>query len=136
MVALDTSAIVAVLLGEAEAPAFARAIAASGAVVGAPTLVETRLVLEGRLPGTAEMCLGAFLADPAIIIAAFDAGMFAIASEAFARFGKGRGHPAQLNFGDCLAYAVARAHALPLLFKGGDFVQTDVEAALLPDRPA
>ncbi|UMY17897.1 type II toxin-antitoxin system VapC family toxin [Methylobacterium organophilum] len=136
MIAVDTSAIVAILTAEPEEEGFLRLIASGGAVIGAPTLVETRLVLESRMPGRAAVTLQGFLAWDRITIAAFDAGMFAIASEAFARFGKGRGHPAQLNFGDCLAYAVARAHALPLLFKGGDFVQTDVEAALLPDRPA
>jgi ribonuclease VapC len=49
---------------------------------------------------------------------------------AFARYGKGRGHPAQLNLGDCFAYAVARDRRVPLLFKGNDFSQTDIEPAV------
>ena len=55
--------------------------------------------------------------------------MFESAIDAFSRYGKGLGHKAGLNFGDCLAYAVARTHAAPLLFKGDDFVHTDIEPA-------
>ena len=52
------------------------------------------------------------------------------ASDAFDRFGKGIGHPAKLNFGDCMAYAVAKVHDVPLLYKGTDFAQTDIRPAL------
>lgn len=131
MIALDSSAIVAVLLLEPEAPDFRRAIAASGALVGAPTLVETRLVLEGYLFGRAHSTLRAFLHGTGITIVPFDGAMFEAAADAFVRFGKGR-HPAKLNFGDCLSYAVARVHALPLLFKGNDFVHTDIVSAYSP----
>ena len=131
MIALDSSAIVAVLLLEPEAADFRRTIAASGALVGAPTLVETRLVLESYLSGRAENALRAFLHGAGIAIVPFDAAMFEAAAEAFDRFGKGR-HPAKLNLGDCLSYAVARVHALPLLFKGGDFVHTDIVPAHAP----
>jgi ribonuclease VapC len=64
-----------------------------------------------------------------IEILTFDANMANIAIEAYIRFGKGRGHPAQLNFGDCIAYAASKAEALPLLFKGDDFRKTDVWCA-------
>ena len=56
--------------------------------------------------------------------------MYAAATQAFDRFGKGRGHPAQLNICDCMAYAVASTHGVPLLFKGDDFAQTDIAPAL------
>lgn len=65
-------------------------------------------------------------------IAPFDNAMLNTALDAFACYGKGRGHPAQLNFGDCLSYAVAKTLALPLLFKGHDFGHTDVVPAYTP----
>lgn len=132
MIAIDSSAIIAILLIEREAADFRRAIVAGGAVVGAPTLVETRLVLESRMPAHAERTLRAFLRDNGITITPFDAFMAEVAQDAFARYGKGRGHPAQLNFGDCLSYAVAKTLALPLLFKGHDFGHTDVAPAYAP----
>ena len=59
----------------------------------------------------------------------FDQRHLAIARTAFDVFGKGQGHPAQLNFGDCMSYAVAKAHGVPLLFKGDDFSKTDIAVA-------
>lgn len=132
MIALDSSAIVAILLLEAEEAAFRRAIVGSGAIVGAPTLVETRMVLESNLPANAEGRLRAFLTDNGVAIVPFDAAMFGAAIAAFARYGKGRGHPANLNFGDCLSYAVSKIRAVPLLFKGNDFVHTDLVPAYSP----
>ncbi len=66
---------------------------------------------------------------PRIEVVAFDQRIFENAREAFDRFGRGR-HPAKLNFGDCMAYAVAKAHDVPLLYKGDDFARTDIRAAL------
>ena len=91
--------------------------------------METRLVLESHAPGRADALLRHFVARKSITIIAFDAAMFQAASDAFARFGKGRGHPAKLNFGDCMAYATAKVRAVPLLFKGSDFVHTDIKPA-------
>lgn len=122
----------AILAAEPEADAFLRLLAIRRAIVGAPTLVETRMVLESHAPGHAESMLHRFVSRRSITIVAFDATMFESASEAFIRFGKGRGHPARLNLGDCLTYAVARVHGLPLLFKGNDFVHTDIEPAYRP----
>ncbi len=73
--------------------------------------------------------LDALLARLDVEIVAHDAALALIAREAFLRFGKGR-HPARLNFGDCAAYALAKANNLPLLFKGGDFAQTDIVSAV------
>src|SRR5208282_4448272 len=117
MIALDTSAIVAIALNEDEAPHFSRIIVAGEAVVGMPTLFETHLVLERQVTKGAAGFLSAFLARPSIHAVAFNLEMLRVAQSAFDNFGKGRRHPANLNFGDCMAYAVAKFHDVPLLFK-------------------
>ena len=132
MIAIDTSAIVAILMRETEADAFLRLILGEHVIVGTPTLIETCMVLEQKLPGQARRAVDRFLADSLINIVAFDAAMFEAGADAFQRFGKGRGHPAQLNFGDCQSYAVSKAHGAPLLFKGRDFVHTDLVPAVVP----
>lgn len=129
MIALDTSALVATALGEPEADAFARAIVRHEALVGTPTLLETRMVLAARIGDAAAAAfVAAVIRRPTLHPVAFSLRMHEIASDAFDRFGRGR-HPAALNFGDCMAYAVARAHDVPLLFKGNDFSRTDVRLA-------
>ena len=67
---------------------------------------------------------------PIVVVVVFTSEMFAVAADAFDRYGKGRGHRAQLNFGDCLAYAVAKVQNVPLLYKGADFARTDIRPAL------
>ncbi|NEU12307.1 type II toxin-antitoxin system VapC family toxin [Methylobacterium sp. BTF04] len=134
MIALDTSALVAIALCEPEEEAFNRVVAARTAVVGAPTLVETRMVLESRIPETAAEFLLGFTRSPSVTVLAFDAAMYELACSAFARFGKGRGRPAQLNFGDCLSYAVAKSNTARLLFKGDDFSRTDILPVFPLDR--
>lgn len=131
MIALDTSAILAILLDETEGEVFQLIIAGSRTLVGAPTLVEARLVLEGHPAHAAEAVLRDFVRRRNLIIVAFDVAMFEAAIGAFTRFGKGR-HPAKLNFGDCLTYAVAKTHDAPLLFKGNDFIHTDLIPAYVP----
>jgi len=129
-VIVDASALIAILFKEEEALAFAQAMqAAPRRAVSAPTLVETTMVAEGRIgPGMgAELdeLLDAMRAE----IVPFTAEHAAIARDAWRRFGKGR-HPAGLNLGDCFAYALAQSRNEPLLFKGDDFSQTDVKAAV------
>ena len=131
MIALDASAVVAVALDEPEAEAFGRAIAAREAVIGAPSLFETRLVLTDRMPSFAEAFLDGFLVSPELRVVAFTFEMYRVAADAFEKFGKGRGHPAKLNFGDCMAYAVARHYGVPLLYKGNDFSHTDIPSVPL-----
>lgn len=131
MIVLDSSAIVAVILREADAPALEKILILENCVVGAPTLVETRMVLEGRMSSGAADLLQSLVAERGIAIIPFDAAMYAAAVEAFARYGRGR-HRAKLNFGDCLSYAVAAVMRLPLLFKGDDFVHTDIVPAYTP----
>jgi ribonuclease VapC len=108
---------------------FSRKIASSEALVGTPTLFESRLVLASKMDRP-DAFMERFIQPPAIHPVAFTLQMYQIAVEAFDRFGCGRGHPAKLNFGDCMAYAVAKAHDVPLLYKGDDFGQTDIPSAL------
>ena len=125
MIVVDTSAIVAILLAEDEGADFrARIAEAGGALVSAVSAVELAAVA-----GRDDVLFDAarsFLNESYVAVEAVDAAQAAIASDAYRRFGKGR-HPAGLNLGDVFAYALARARRLPLLFKGDDFSQTDVE---------
>jgi ribonuclease VapC len=130
MIALDTSAIVAIALNEIEAPAYSRVIATDEALVGTPTLFECHLVLERLVPRETKGFITALTARASIHPVAFNMEMFRLAQSAFDRFGKGMKHPAKLNFGDCMAYAVAKFHDVPLLFKGDDFRLTDIRSAL------
>ena len=123
---LDSSAIVAVMLAESGYPAIlARMNSAQLLAVGAPTLVETALVLSARLGRDSRPELDAFLREADVEVIPFTADHYRTAVDAFLRFGKGR-HPAALNFGDCLAYAVASLAGMPLLFVGDDFSRTDL----------
>lgn len=125
MIAIDTSAIVAIALGEPEAEAFKAALRNGSVLIGWPTLFETRIVLTVKgFPNAREVV--ARLADaPNVSAIPFDRKHFDAAERAFERFGKGR-HPAALNMGDCFSYAVAAVARAPLLFKGRDFGQTDL----------
>jgi ribonuclease VapC len=126
-VVVDTSAIVAIVMDEAEAGAFARAIlGARSVLIAAPTLLEVRLVLERRKSQEFAERLSETIAVLNPQIVAFGREHLQAAHDGYRRFGKGSGHPAQLNFGDCFAYALAKTTGLPLLFKGGDFARTDI----------
>ena len=129
MIAVDSSALVAIALDEGEAQPFSALIAREGAALGGPTLVETKLVLS-RLGSKAVDTLFRKLGEDGVLtIVDFTPDMTEAAVAAFRLYGKGRGHPAGLNYGDCLAYAVARVLNLPLLFKGDDFRHTDIVPA-------
>ncbi len=131
MIALDTSAIVAIALAEAEAPTMsARMSVASAIIIGTPTRLEAHMVLTGRVgPIAAQRALALILDNPQIRVVDFGAAHLTAATGAFDRFGKGR-HPASLNFGDCMSYAVAAVAGCPLLYKGQDFALTDIRSAL------
>lgn len=127
---VDSSAVIAILFDEPEAQTFASAIGnADTVVIGAPTLVETAIVAEGRAGVAMGIRLDRLLLELEAEIVPFTAEHAAIARDAWRRFGKGR-HPAGLNLGDCFSYALARSRNEPLLFKGSDFPQTDVKAAV------
>lgn len=115
------------LRGEAGADAVVRAIAREGGgLVPAPCYLETCMVIAGRKGPDSRPEVDRLLTTLGLRIAPFEAEYASGAVAAFLRYGKGR-HPAGLNFGDCMAYAVAKAEAVPLLFVGGDFGRTDVE---------
>lgn len=125
---IDTSAIVACLTKEPERPAFMGILAlAERRVLSSVNLLEARVVITGS-KGLPRDWLEEFLANEHIEIVPFDETLSDLAFEAYRRFGKGR-HPARLNMGDCAAYALATSRGWPLLFKGEDFSQTDVERA-------
>ena len=126
---LDTSVLIALLRREPDCARYERVLGAGSPVVASSaTLVETAIVAEGKGGPAAGVELDALLRDLGVQIIPFTAEHAALAREGWRRFGKGR-HKAGLNFGDCFAYALARARNEPLLFKGDDFVQTDVKAA-------
>ena len=130
MIAVDTSALVALAFGEADAQALVTTLAANECVIGAPTVFEAQMVVRSKNSPTASVILKDLLGQPNLVTVAFERTHLPLAWSAFERFGKGRGHPARLNIGDCLAYAIAKRDDLPLLYKGNDFAQTDVASAL------
>jgi ribonuclease VapC len=126
---IDTSAIVAILRNEPDAPRLERALVADRIrLVPATCVLEARMVLGSRRGehALAEIDLWLHKIEAAII--AVDADLVDLATQAWLGYGKGR-HPAALNFADCLAYALAKRADEPLLFIGNDFSQTDIEAA-------
>ena len=128
---VDTSAIVAILRNEPEAASYAEAIVgARSRRVSAVNYVETAAVIDaGRNPITSRKFDDLFR-EAGLRIEPVTEAQARIAREAYRDFGKGSGHPARLNFGDCFAYALARATGEPLLFKGADFVHTDIMPAI------
>ncbi len=128
---VDTSALIAILRAEPEASACAEAIeSASACRLSAASYVEVGAVIDRAGDAIASRRVDELLALAGIGIEPVTAGQAQIAREAYRDFGKGSGHPAGLNFGDCFSYALAKATGEPLLFKGGDFQQTDVACAL------
>ena len=126
---LDTSAIVAILTEEPSAEELLSKLQNPGPVqVGAPTLLETIMVLAGRLQKDPGPYLERFLRDLKAVVLPFEDAHRREAANAFLRFGKGR-HPAKLNLGDCMSYATAKIARLPLLCVGNDFPKTDLDLA-------
>ncbi len=126
---LDSSAIVAIHLREPGYEQMIEAIdRAEVVVVGVPTLLETVMVLTTRLGKDSRPLVQAFLRRAEAEVVAFREEHLEVATAAFLRFGRGR-HPAALNFGDCMSYAVASVAGMPLLFVGDDFTRTDIARA-------
>lgn len=127
---VDTSALVAILLGEPDADDFARALdEAQVRLISAVTRVELSFVIEGRKGETGRADLELLLRDGGFEIVSVTPQQAMIAIDAFRRFGRGR-HRAALNIGDCFSYALAVTTNHPLLFKGNDFIHTDLRPAL------
>lgn len=127
---VETSAVVAVVLGEPDAERFVDALTVPALrLISAANVVEAGIVVEARQGPDAARDLAHLLEEVAIEVEPVDAAQAQLAVDAWRRFGKGR-HPAGLNLGDCFAYALARYRGEPLLFKGNDFTQTDVASVL------
>jgi ribonuclease VapC len=125
-VIVDTSVVIAILLEEPDAQEFLGAILEAEFVgIGAPTALETDLVLTSRLERVATGMLLRFFDEAHIEVVSFTKLHWLRAIDAFKRFGKGR-HPAALNFGDCMTYATAALARQPLLCRGDDFRKTDI----------
>ncbi|MCC7527921.1 MAG: type II toxin-antitoxin system VapC family toxin [Candidatus Melainabacteria bacterium] len=127
---IDTSALLAILRGEPEARSFARAIEkANVRRLSAANYVEAGAVIDRSEDPIAKRRLDELIKIANISIEAVTETQAKVAREAYRDFGKGSGHPAGLNFGDCFAYALARELGEPLLFKGNDFSHTDISPA-------
>ena len=132
---IDTSVLVAMVKVEPDAEALAAAM--TGAAVrrlSAASYVELAAVIDGNRNPVMSGALDALLTKFRIEIAPFTPAQARIARIAYQQFGRGSGHPARLNMGDCFAYALARDLGEPLLFKGGDFALTDIELVTEPVR--
>jgi ribonuclease VapC len=127
---VDTSAIIASIYGESQGDEIGRHIGEAAVCrIGTPSLVEASMVLIGREGERGGSMLASFLQHRLFDIVSFSDAHWRVAQSAFGRYGKGR-HPAGLNFGDCLTYAVASVAGEPLLCVGKDFMQTDLELVL------
>ena len=130
---VDASAIVAILTREPEADSFANLLEAARAPITSPIAVfEAVLGICRKRHSSieeAELDVREFLELARIQVIPITAHEADAALAAFARYGKGRGHPAQLNLGDCFAYAVAKNYRTPVLFKGEDFKKIDIQSA-------
>jgi ribonuclease VapC len=130
VIVIDTSAILAVVLKEPEGPDFLAAmLTADDCLLSSANLLEARMVLHARDPANIPD-LDAFLKRIGVQIEPVTESHSDLAFAAFCRFGKGTGHPAGLNFGDCFAYALARDQGCALLFKGNDFSRTNVKPVI------
>lgn len=128
---LDSSAIIAMLLEEPEAQAIEDLISQTPSVeISAAAYVESGIVLDARRDPVLSRGLDQLLSDANVAIAPVTAEQALVARQAYRDFGKGSGHPAQLNFGDCFTYALAKLRDDELLYKGDDFSHTDVRGAL------
>jgi ribonuclease VapC len=126
-VVLDSSAVLAILQDESERRQFNEAIeAAETRSLSTASFVECSMILESRYGPDAVRDLDLFVAKAQISLVPVDEDQAKLARSAFRKYGKGR-HPAGLNFGDCFSYALSKALDMPLLFKGNDFSQTDIE---------
>lgn len=127
---LDASAIVAILRKEPEAAEFiAKMVQASVCRISASTYLEAGIVMDSAADPVISRRLDDLINDAPIIVAPFTETQAKLARQAYRDFGKGSGHAASLNFGDCFSYALAKELGEQLLFKGDDFSKTDIEVA-------
>lgn len=128
---VDSSAIIAILRNESDAPVFAKQIEqATHCYISAANFVEVSAIVLRSADEKGAEFLDQFMKQSAIIIHPVTVTQAYIAREAYQKFGKGNTHPAHLNFGDCFSYALAKELNEPLLYKGNDFIHTDVLSAI------
>ena len=128
---VDTSALMAILLDEPDAPVFALSLERSrSTVISSATLLEAGIIAMRRVARTDASAVFRLIDGADISVRPVDEEQAKIAIGAYARFGRGSKHPARLNYGDCFSYALARALDQPLLYKGDDFARTDIRSAL------
>jgi ribonuclease VapC len=128
---IDSSALVALLLAEPETEAFVSAIAAATArLLSTASYLETGIVMIARVGPLARAKLDELIAELSVVLVPFTPEQAQLALNAFQRYGRGSGHPAGLNYGDCFTYALAKLTGEPVLFKGNDFSRTDLIAAI------
>ena len=129
MIVVDTSALIAIATDEPEAQGISEYLESAQSAISVASIFETHMVLSRRWPHLASFTdrLVTLFEMSALDVTS---RQVEIARAAFDRYGKGMGHPAQLTFGDCFAYALAKSLSAPLLFKGADFAKTDVKAAI------
>jgi len=128
-IAVDSSAIAALLFGEPSQQRVAELLSGAACVIGAPTRVEIGMVVEARTGAAGVLRLESLFRAAAIDVVDFTLQHATIANEAFRSYGKGR-HRAGLNLGDCMSYATAKVGGFKLLYVGTDFGHTDISDAL------
>ena len=127
---VDSSALIAILRAEPDAEAFALALAADPTPrMSVANYLETAIVIDAGRDPVASRQVDKLITKAGLRLEPVTVEQARVAREAYRDFGRGSGHPARLNFGDCFAYALARCADEPLLFKGQDFVHTDVDRA-------
>jgi ribonuclease VapC len=130
-IAVDTSALMAIVLNEPDQTMFLERLkSARHVAISTVSVIEARMVAYGRLGQRAVVLLDDLVQVPAFEIVSPGAEEMEAAWKAFVAFGKGSGHPAGLNLGDVFSYALAKVRRVPLLFKGNDFSQTDIVSAI------
>jgi ribonuclease VapC len=128
---VDTSALIAILKNESEAQAFSDAIEMAKVVrISAATYLETHILVDRYPNPIPKARLEEIFQNPGLMIEPVTFEQVQIARQAYRDYGRGSGHPANLNFGDCFVYALARSRREPLLYKGNDFVHTDLRSAV------
>ena len=128
---VDASALVAIVRNESDSPRYLEALENTGSArISAATLFEATQVVDGFGSEKMSRAFDQLIRLSGIEVVPFEAEHASVARDARTRFGKGSGHPACLNFGDCMSYATAYVADEPLLFKGDDFAQTDLRPAV------
>jgi ribonuclease VapC len=128
---VDTSAIVAILRREPDWRVYSQAIEADkNSSISAVSYLETSIVIDSKRDAATSQALDRLIESGRIEIEPFSFEQARIARQAYRDYGRGSGHPANLNFGDCFSYALARVKREPILFKGDDFSQTDLRSAV------